>query len=322
MKLFLVAVFLFLIIIPMSQAFADSSNMSWKITIKTNPGVNNTSFWPPEMHVRQNETVEWTNNDTTTHTVTSGVMQHPTYWGKTFDSGIINPGNTYSLKIPAHVWNAYYYFCKIHPWMIGKIDVGSAYLGISPDFSIETDNERYSNGDTIRISGIITNTDQITPITIQIFDSNRNLVFLDKTNLFQDHSFFYELKASSFIFKTTGDYKIKSFYGFPSTITDVNISYNDVPTSSSIYNIPHWMKNNAKWWSDGEISDSDFINGIQFLMKNGYVVIQTPGISKINSNGVPIWIKNNAREWGSDNITDQEFASCISYLVSHKIIQS
>ena len=322
MNPFYIAIFLFFIITSTSYAFADSSSIPWKITIKTNPGVNGTSFWPPEIHVRQNETVIWTNNDTTAHTVTSGVANHPTYWGKSFDSGTINPGETYSLKIPAQGWNAFYYFCKIQPWMIGKIDIGTAYLGISPDFSIETDNANYSNGDSIRISGIITNTDQITPITIQIWDSQRNLVFLDETNMLQDRSFFYELKATDSIFKTSGTYKIKSFYGFPSTITDVNISFNDIQLSSNPYHIPQWIKNNAKLWSNGEINDSNFTSGIQFLIKNGYITIQTPSVSKISSNGIPVWIKNNAKEWVNGTSSDEEFASSISYLVSHKIIQS
>jgi len=32
--------------------------------------------------------------------------------------------------------------------------------------------------------------------------------------------------------------------------------------------IPEWVKNNAKWWADKEISDEEFINGMQFLIKN------------------------------------------------------
>jgi len=37
--------------------------------------------------------------------------------------------------------------------------------------------------------------------------------------------------------------------------------------------IPEWVKNNAKWWADKEISDDEFINGIQFLIKNGFIKI-------------------------------------------------
>lgn len=34
------------------------------------------------------------------------------------------------------------------------------------------------------------------------------------------------------------------------------------------YSIPSWLKNNAKLWSEGSISDSDFVKGIQYLIDN------------------------------------------------------
>jgi hypothetical protein len=37
--------------------------------------------------------------------------------------------------------------------------------------------------------------------------------------------------------------------------------------------IPAWIKNNAGWWADGQIPDSAFVQGIQFLIKEGIVVI-------------------------------------------------
>ncbi len=42
------------------------------------------------------------------------------------------------------------------------------------------------------------------------------------------------------------------------------------PTSS----IPAWVKNNAGWWADGQIPDSAFVQGIQFLIKEGIIVIE------------------------------------------------
>lgn len=32
--------------------------------------------------------------------------------------------------------------------------------------------------------------------------------------------------------------------------------------------IPQWVKNNAKWWADGQISESEFIKGLQYLIDN------------------------------------------------------
>jgi len=37
--------------------------------------------------------------------------------------------------------------------------------------------------------------------------------------------------------------------------------------------VPTWVKNNAKWWSEGNIDDDTFVSGIQFLMKEKIVDI-------------------------------------------------
>ena len=43
--------------------------------------------------------------------------------------------------------------------------------------------------------------------------------------------------------------------------------------SSESTSIPAWIKNNAGWWADGQIPDSAFVQGIQFLIKEGIIVI-------------------------------------------------
>ena len=37
--------------------------------------------------------------------------------------------------------------------------------------------------------------------------------------------------------------------------------------------IPDWVRNNAGWWSEGLISDEDFANGIQYLIKEGIISV-------------------------------------------------
>ena len=37
--------------------------------------------------------------------------------------------------------------------------------------------------------------------------------------------------------------------------------------------IPDWVKNNAKWWADGQIGESDFINAMQYLVTHGILKI-------------------------------------------------
>lgn len=38
-------------------------------------------------------------------------------------------------------------------------------------------------------------------------------------------------------------------------------------------NIPLWIKNNAGWWADDQISDNDYLSGIQYLVANGIIKI-------------------------------------------------
>jgi hypothetical protein len=90
--------------------------------------------------------------------------------------------------------------------------------------------------------------------------------------------------------------------------------------AQEIYSIPQWIKNNAKWWSEGQIGDSDFIKGIQYLMQNGIMKIPTSTTNMSQSNQIPKWVKNNAGWWADGTISDNDFVSGIQYLVSEGII--
>ncbi len=37
--------------------------------------------------------------------------------------------------------------------------------------------------------------------------------------------------------------------------------------------IPDWVKNNAKWWSEGQIGESDYISSLQYLISQGIIKI-------------------------------------------------
>ena len=39
------------------------------------------------------------------------------------------------------------------------------------------------------------------------------------------------------------------------------------------YNIPAWIKNNAAWWSQGQIDDASFVSGITYMIENGIMEI-------------------------------------------------
>ena len=61
-------------------------------------------------------------------------------------------------------------------------------------------------------------------------------------------------------------------------IYEIELSHDDeyVKTISFIVSdpvIPQWIKNNAKWWANDQISDEDFVKSIQYLVKKGIIRI-------------------------------------------------
>jgi len=93
-----------------------------------------------------------------------------------------------------------------------------------------------------------------------------------------------------------------------------------VSSFASAEKVPSWVKNNAGWWADGTISESDFVQGIQFLIKDGLIVIPPTTISSETSQGVPDWIKNNAGWWADGTISDGEFVNGIQHLIKTSVI--
>lgn len=44
---------------------------------------------------------------------------------------------------------------------------------------------------------------------------------------------------------------------------------------TSAQSVPEWVKNTALWYGQGEISETEFLNAIKFLLENDVIVIET-----------------------------------------------
>ena len=102
----------------------------------------------------------------------------------------------------------------------------------------------------------------------------------------------------------------------------IRLSTSTSPSTATTisYQIPSWIKNNAKWWSEGSIDDSEFVKGMQYLVQQGIMKIP-PTQQNTTGNGVPSWIKNNAGWWANGQISDDEFVKGIQWLISNGIIK-
>jgi len=87
--------------------------------------------------------------------------------------------------------------------------------------------------------------------------------------------------------------------------------------------IPKWVKTNAKWWSTNQIPDSDFVKGLEHLIKTDVITIplNTNPEQAESETHIPGWLRKNAGWWSQDLLSDEEFAQSIQYLIVNGIIK-
>ena len=83
--------------------------------------------------------------------------------------------------------------------------------------------------------------------------------------------------------------------------------------------VPDWVKNTAGWWATDAISETEFVNAIEYLVNNGIIDVDSTSTSS-NVQPVPDWVKNTAGWWATDAISETEFVNAIEYLVNNGII--
>ncbi len=116
-----------------------------------------------------------------------------------------------------------------------------------------------------------------------------------------------------------------TYAGIGSSLIEVGpggiIPPSDTATPTKEIEIPDWVRNNANWWSSGQIGDSDFVQGIQWLIQQGIMKIPPTQSGVDSTQNIPEWIKNNAGWWSNGQITDQDFVQGIQWLIQKGIMR-
>ena len=195
------------------------------------------------------------------------------------------------------------------------------------------------------------------PFEITFFDPNRNLIkdvkyayqLFDKnnqvltTNKGDDPKnpgiFALEgLDVQKIMIPSQGSYRLdirvygtglnydSTYAGIGSTLIEIGPSLprdsDTQPTTGSPVNVPAWIKSNAGWWADGQIDDNSFVQGLQFLIKEGIMKIPpTTQGSGTSTNEIPAWIKSNAGWWADGQIDDNSFIQGIQFLIKEGIMK-
>ena len=113
--LLLVVLSVIALLVFVSAAGAQDSGVeSVPVQDARSVGIGDNFFDPPDAAVEPGTTITWTNNGARPHTVTAD--------DGSFDSGVLNPGDTYTVTFVGSGTVTYY--CALHPNMVGSVTVG------------------------------------------------------------------------------------------------------------------------------------------------------------------------------------------------------
>ena len=99
-----------------------------------------------------------------------------------------------------------------------------------------------------------------------------------------------------------------------------NISGFEKGLPPDIPKIPIWIKQSGYWWSTNQIDDSEFLEGIKFLVEKQIISIPLLEMYPESEWKIPTWTKTTVGWWYDEKISDDEFLTIIKNLVKREII--
>ena len=193
--------------------------------------------------------------------------------------------------------------------------------------------------------------------TYIIFEKQKPIEIVDRNEFFEDVNvkiieeegtkkiavfkikFAKEMETSDIIYKAW-DFKrrgttIAVHDAFKVGETKIEETIKEIETKSeeSKPPVPDWIKSNAKWWSEGGISDETFTNGIGYLISEKIIEVPT-NVNESKEKDeegkiieeedieieIPVWVKSNAQWWSEELLDEETFLLGIEYMVKQRII--
>ena len=180
------------------------------------------SLSPSVLDAKTNETVTWQNNDVASHTVTTGTTSLG-FDGR-IDSGVIAVGKSFSYKFDKV--GVYGYYCLFHPWMTGIVNVrNSSTVQPVDTISFSTDKSSYHKGDSILISGKVSNFIPNQQVTVWITNPQGIAVAINHVETESSDSFSTSIPAGGGLWKSDNTYKVYVQYGSRSSVASADIAF-------------------------------------------------------------------------------------------------
>ncbi len=168
----------------------------------------------------------------------------------------------------------------------------------------------YKKTTDVILSGKVNNYKQGTTLDIILIGPDLSS---EKFSVFATKNGEYKVVFTLYDYSLLGNYKVIVNY------LDSHIG--DEVFHVSKFLVPEWIKNNARWWSSDQISDAEFISGIQHLIKENIIVIPDSVKSQYTGQNIPLWIKNTAEWWSQDIVSNDEFVAALEFFIKNGIIR-
>ncbi|MCH7648357.1 MAG: HYR domain-containing protein [Thaumarchaeota archaeon] len=316
----------------------------------------NSCYLPYVASVGVDQTVIWVNEDSAAHTVTSGVSgyfgeEEPLGPDGKFDSNLFLPGQTFSVIFGGE--GIYDYFCIVHPWMRGVVIVDENYGSQTTPITItlHTDKSVYSYGDTIHVSGTVSEIIGGFPVTYQVIRPDSEIISLGQLDVSTNRTFQTELTAGGPMWDTNGIYTIKVLYGTEDSNAQTTIEFKKktepdlvpplllipedilvVATDNQGARVEYSVKSiddvdgvlepfcnppsrHLFPIGDNVVTCQSFDSSGNNIKKSFIITVQNPPTFVI-----PDWVKDVAGFWCDGEIDDPSFIEAIQYLIENRVI--
>jgi hypothetical protein len=281
------------------------TNVSWKADIQTSS--NSTSI---SGNTAAQYSFACSNNDTYDVTIYSPA-RHGNGIALWTVANLIQNGKMLNVGVN-HVANG-----EIN--LSGKCNAAQFPLSNNGMIYFTTDKSVYQYGDPIQISGYVLPDMQKTTqvLSSTIINSAGQAIKKDSTTFGTLNTFYFNVHTHGGLWKA-GKYKVvlEIFGSKAESDILINPSGQKQSDMSSTNHIPIWFKGTTKNWSQGKISDDEFMQTVQYLTKQGILKVPYYNSPATSTQSLLSWIKTSASVWSNGKMSDTEFENALKYFNS------
>ncbi len=124
------------------------------------------------------------------------------------------------------------------------------------------------------------------------------------------------IKPESTIIQNYDQYVAKVIAKYPYTPTEKPRQLLEQEST----HVPGWVRETARAWTEGLLSDRGFLDAVEFLIGSG--VIQTQAAGSHTAHGIPPWVRESANAWVGGAADDKTFAAAIEFLVEGGVVSA